>query len=172
MTQATNTKTATITTTTTDTGLTLTFAHGPVLTLTLAELGTEIVNQAILHGLKQKLVDAAAISRNTDTGRSATAEDKFNAVKEVYDRLLAGHWNKPKSEGAGESAGGLLVRALARIYPTKTAETIKTYLAGLSDEQKAALRKQPKVAAMIQTIKDEKVKTDGIDADELLAGLE
>lgn len=147
--------------------MTLTFAHGAELIVTPSMFTPEIVAQATMHGLKQKLVDAAALSRNPDTGRSATTEDKFNAVKEVFDRLLSGHWNKPR-EGAGAVKGGLLFAALCRMQPGKSAEEIRAWLDSKTDEQKSALRKNPKVAAVIAEIQSERAKSDDVDTEELL----
>ena len=70
--------------------LVLTFADKTAATLSTTELSTEILSQALLHGLKQKLVDAAAIARNVDTGASATVADKKEAVMEIHSRLLEG----------------------------------------------------------------------------------
>lgn len=152
--------------------LTLTFSHGESLTLRAADLSPTIVAQAIMHGLKQKLVDAAAISRNTETGRAASVADKFDAVKEVYDRLLAGEWNKRRESGAGAS-GGLLFRALCRMYDgKKSADDIKTFLDAKTDAEKAALRKNSKVAAIIEEIRAESAKGDAAAGDDLLADLE
>jgi len=151
--------------------LTIKAASGRELTLHLHNLAPEIREMATMHGLKQKLVDAAAIARNPDTGRSATVEDKFDAISEVYNRLMSGQWNKGRGEGASES-GGLLFRALCRLYPAKTQESIRTYLGTLTKEQHAALRKTGKVAAMIETIRAESAKSDGIDGDALLDGLD
>lgn len=147
--------------------MTLTFASGQELVVTPPMFTPEIAAQATMHGLKQKLVDAAALSRNPDTGRSATADDKFNAVKEVFDRLLSGHWNKPR-EGAGSVKGGLLFAALCRMQPGKPAEEIKLWLDEKSDEQKAALRKNPKVAAIIAEIQSERAKSGDVDTDAML----
>lgn len=158
-----------------DTGnpsLTLTFSHGPVLTIHAADISAAIAQQAMMHGLKQKLVDAAAISRDPDTGRTATIETKFAAVREVFDRILAGEWNKRRAAGEGGS-GGLLYRALCRIYAgSKTPEALRTWLDGKSDAEQAALRKNPKVAAMIETIRAEKAGADGVDSDAILGELE
>lgn len=151
--------------------LTLTFDNGEVLTIGQRQLTPEVEQSALMHGLKQKLVDAAAISRNPDTGRSATTEDKYNAVREVYDRLLAGQWNKQREGGTGAGSGGLLFRALVRLYPTKTPEQIRAFLEAKSDAEKATLRKLPAVAAIIEQLKAESAKTDGIDGAALLAGL-
>ena len=145
----------------------LAFSNGQVLTFDASQVSSDIAQAATMHGFKQKLVDAAAISRNADTGRSATIEDKYDAVKAVYDRLLVGQWNAIR-EGGG-AAGGLLLQALRRMYDgRKTAEELREYLAGKSDAEKTALRKNPKVAAIIDTIRAETGKTAGIDTDELL----
>lgn len=152
--------------------LTLAFAHGEVLTIRAADLSPTIIAMAVMHGLKQKLVDAAAISRNTETGRAASVADKYDAVREVYDRLLSGEWNKRREGGAGGS-GGLLFRALCRMYDgKKTPDDIRAFLDAKTDAEKAALRKNSKVAAIIEEIRAESAKGDAADADELLAGLE
>lgn len=149
--------------------LVIKFSHGKELTLETESLSPEILSYAICHGLKQKLVDAAAISRNQDTGRSATVDDKYHAVNDVFGRLLAGEWNK-RREGGGAS-GGLLYRALVRVYEgRKTPDQIKEWLDGITDAQKAALRKNPKVSKVIDEIRAE----DGTenDGEDLLAELE
>ena len=154
------------------TALALTFSHGRTLTIKPAELSKSIIAQAIMHGLKQKLVDAAAISRNTETGRAASVADKFEAVREVYDRLLAGEWNK-RREGGASAAGGLLFRALCRMYAgKKDADAIRAFLEAKTDAEKAALRKNAKVAAIIEEIRAESVKPGETNADDLLADLE
>ena len=151
--------------------LTLNFSHGKQLVLTIAHLTPQISAYALMHGLKQKLVDAAAISCNPETGRSATIEDKYEAVAGVYDRLLAGEWNKPR-EGGAAVAGGLLFKALCRMYATKTPEYIREFLAKKTDAEKAALRKNPRVAEIIETIKAENAKDDDGSSDALLDELE
>ena len=153
----------------------LSFDNGERIDLSVDELTPAMRTMAMLHGLKQKLVDAAAISRDPETGRSATTADKYRAVKAVYDRLLAGSWNAVRGEGTATGTGGLLFAALVRIYPAKSAEALREYLSGLSLAQQAALRKNPRVAPIIEEIKAERAAA-GDDGDEpgaeLLAGLE
>ena len=155
--------------------LTLTFRHGERLMVFVDQLAPEIQRAALLHGLKQKLVDAAAISRDTTTGRAATITTKYNAVKEIFDRITgaggeAPSWNKPRAGGAG-GQGGLLARATAR-YKNVTVEQAKAYLDRLTDAQKQALRVDPRIAAVINELRAESAKPAGIDTDALLGGLD
>ena len=162
---------ATITATINGDILALTFANGETITMRGDALNSDVQQYAMMHGLKQKLVDAAAISRNPETGRPATVEDKYQAVKTVYDRLLTGQWNATR-EGGG-STGGLLLQALCRMYAgRKTPDELKAFLADKSDAEKTALRKNPRVAQIIEDIRAEQGKAANIDTDELLGELE
>ena len=155
--------------------LTLTFRHGERLTVFVDQLAPEIQRTAMLHGLKQKLVDAAAISRDTATGRAATIVTKYEAVKEIFDRITGAggawpSWNKPRAGGAG-GQGGLLARAIAR-YKGVEVVAAKAYLDRLTDAQKQALRVDPRIATIINEIRLESAKPAGIDTDALLGGLD
>ena len=147
--------------------LTLTFSNGAVITLDADDpVYDKVRKQALMHGFKQKLVDAGAMARNLETGRSATVADKYEAVREVFMRLVDGAWNKPKTEGGG--SGTLLARARAVLYPLRD---IKVYLSDKTDEQKAALKKNAKVAAAMLALKPEP-DTAGIDTEAMLGELE
>lgn len=146
--------------------LTVSFSDGRVLELDASALDGTIRLKAMMHGFKQKLLDAGAIARNTATGKSATLEDKFDAVKEVYDRLTGDNptWNKIRAEGAG-AGGGLLKRALMQMTG-KSAVMIEAFLQEKTKEERAALRKNPKVAEIILELQtaeaDESVDTDAM----------
>jgi hypothetical protein len=158
------------------TRLTLAFSNGESLTLDSATLSQEIYHAAAMHGLKQKLVDGAAIARDPETGRTATIVDKFNAVREIFDRITGANgetpaWNKIRGNGeSGNAKGGLLVRAMMRIT-TKSKDEITAYLDKLSKEEVAALRKNPRVVEMIRLIQAENTDTSKVDTDALLDGL-
>jgi hypothetical protein len=147
--------------------LCLTFSNGAQLEIRTDRISADISLQATLHGLKQKLVDAAAISRNPDTGRSATIDDKYAAVKEVFDRLMSGQWNKTREGGAPQ--GGLLFRALCILYPAKTPDALREFMASKTPTELAALRKVAKIAAIIDTLRAE---ASDVDGDALLDGLD
>lgn len=149
-------------------GLVITFRHGETIKVDVGDLSKEIQSMALLHGLKQKIVDAAAISRNTETGRSATIEDKYEAAKEVAERLVTGAWNKIR-EGGGGGGGGLLLQALVNLYPTKSREELEEFISGKSKAEQSALRVNPKIAAEIAKIQSARA---AIDSDDLLGELE
>lgn len=155
------------------TTLNLSFSNGFAVVVDAAQLTDEIRTQAMMHGLKQKLVDAAAISRDPETGRTADINTKAQAIKEVADRLYAGEWNKTRT-GEGVATGGLLLRALLRMYDgRKTKEELLAFIVTKTDAEKSALRASPKIAPIIAAIKDEDAskKGDAPNADDLLADL-
>ena len=151
----------------------LTFANGEQLSMSSDRLNNGLLHRAVMHGLKQKFVDAAAISRNTETGRPATIDDKYQAVKTVFDRITSpeGTWNAVREGGAG-ATGGLLLRALCRMYEgKKTKEQLIEYLSTKTAEQKTALRKNPKISAIIEELREASAKDSDVDSDELLSEL-
>ena len=163
-------KPAAVETSTTGNELALTFANGEILRVYFDALSQPIRDAAMVHGLKQKLCDAAAISRDPATGKTATIETKYAAVREVFDRITSadGTWNKIR-EG-GSSSGGLLLTALIRMYAgRKTRDDLTAFLSSKTDAEKTALRKNPKIAAIIDEIKAERATDDeGVDSDAIL----
>ena len=141
--------------------------NGRGLTLHLTDLSQAMLDHAIMHGLRAKIGDAGAISRNPDTGKSATDDDKLTAMEAVMNRLLSGDWNKTRAEGS-VGGGGLLFRALCLLYTNKTPEAIREFLTKKSSEERVALRKVPAIAGHILTLQAAALKSDGIDGDSLL----
>lgn len=147
----------------------ITFADGGVDIVTDHEL-QPVARACMWHGAKQKLVDATAIGRNPETGRSATVADKRAALVAVRDNLIAGEWFKQRD---GAPSGGLLLRALCMVYEgRKIREELVEYLSGKSLAEQAALRKVPKIADAITEIRAASAKAGGIDGEELLGELD
>lgn len=57
------------------------------------ELNNLIVEQAVMHGLKQKLVDNLAMTKESKD--ATTVSDSIKMTKELWQQLLDGHWNAP-----------------------------------------------------------------------------
>ena len=158
-----------------DTGTTkleFVFSDGRKIVVNRDTFPENILETAIWHGLKQKLIDAAALSRNPDTGRSATIGDKYDAMIAVFDRLKCGNWNAVTRGPSGPKIDGTLLMALARLYPTKSVDALREYLGGKSTAEQTAMRGNPRIAPMIATIGAEMAAAANIDFDAQLAGLE
>jgi len=155
------------------TTVTVTFANGKDLAIDTATLSPEIQRMAMMHGIKQKLVDAGAIARNTETGASASIDDKYSAVHEVYERLTSpdGTWNKERGNGGEKStsgAGNLLVRAIMQMTG-KNKDYVDQFLSAKTKKEREALKNNTRVAAIIAELKAAKV--GDVDTDELLGEL-
>ena len=126
-----------------------------------------LICEATCHGIKQKVNDAAAMSRDPKTGQSASDADKMAAMRDVRERLLSGEWNAKRE--AGEESGSLLYRAIMRAYPAKNPEKVREWLKERSDaEKKAMLEKNPLIKKAADEIRAEKVAdVEAPDLDEI-----
>lgn len=126
------------------------------LTVELADLQPGILWEAVAHGIKQKIGDAAALERD-EKGKSATAADKWAAMKEVFERVTDAEepvWNA-RGEGDGMATTGLLVAAIAQVCEMEL-EDAKGSVASWDRAKQAQMRADPTVAAAIAAIKAER----------------
>lgn len=126
---------------------------------------------ARVHGFIQRISDAAAISRNPDTGAPATPQEKFDAMSKLVAHYESGtsEWTRVRAAGEGQS-GGLLFRALCIMSAeTKSPEEIKTWMSTKTKAQLAALRATERVATIIATLRPASIE---VDADALMNELE
>lgn len=127
-------------------------------------------NRAMIHGFIQRISDAAAISRDPETGESATAQDKFDAMQRLVTHYESGtsEWSRRPVAGEGKS-GGLLFKALCVMSAeTKSADEIREWMGTKTKAQLTALRNSPKVAAIIAELRP---VSDDVDADTLIEEL-
>jgi hypothetical protein len=150
------------------------------ITLDVAALSAEVRNRAMLHGLIQKVSDAAAIPKSDLTGDAATdAATKFNAMQAVANRLLDGDWAKRSGDGSGPVAG-IIYRAFRQYVVEMAAE--KNADAPAEEQTRAvydardragqlALRTIPRIAEIIETLKASTPASNKIDTSALLGEL-
>jgi len=136
---------------------------------------TTLADAFMWHGAKQKFIDAGAISRNPETGRTASVSDKADAVLEVVERTTGAdpRWSKAREGGTG--SGTLLLAALERLYAgKKDRAALVAYLDGLSTEEKRQLERNARVAPIIEAIRTERRLAAGKadDGEALLAALD
>lgn len=153
--------------------------HGiGVLTLDPEKVSQENRSRAMFHGFEQRVRDAGALSVDRDTGKSATPQEKFDAMSKVAEHLNSGaaEWTMKPAASPGVDAG-LVLLAIMRVYG-KTLEAAETVIAasmakrGL--DRTGALKlwaASDKVAAMMLVIKTERL-TSTIDSDDLLDEME
>lgn len=136
-----------IETTTTETGVEIScLATDNTISAEVSNYSPEIQRQLCVHGLKQKLIDAAA---------GADPEHVFTAISAVNDALLAGTWTQRReSSGPRES---MLAQALAEVANVAV-EVAVAKLATLSDEEVASIRKMPAIKKTINQIKLKKLE--------------
>lgn len=143
------------------------------VTLDLAKLSSEVIAYACAHGLKQRIADAAALSRGED-GKPATGEARLAAMKELVEHYETGttEWNRKRAGGgAGPSADLRYLRiALLEIYPERSAEQINTWLEKRTKSERAAIMVSEKVKAIID--RERAADAAKVDTDELFMDLE
>lgn len=139
------------------------------LRLDLMKVAQTNQQRAMLHGFVQRIQDAAAISRSTDTGKPATPQEKYDAMAALVEHYNSGSEDWALRREAGTREGGLLQRCLEQLYPQKGKERIAEYIKGLSAGDRTALLASPKVAEVAMKLRAEATKH--IDTEELLAGL-
>lgn len=132
---------------------------------------------AMFHGFKQRLADAAAMSRNTDTGKAATPTEKEAAIRELADFYMTGteDWSRVGVGGGGKS---ITVEAIAAIkgieYDAAEAmveEMAKAKYEGDTKKCLAFLRTGAAVGAKIEEIRKARMPAPKVDADAALAEL-
>lgn len=147
------------------------------LQLNVEALTPEVRMRALTDRVRNKLLDAGALSRNPDSGKPATAQEKYDAILAVHQTLTAGLWEQPRA--SGEPKGGLLFRAMCEAFPGKFADA-KAFKGWIEEQAKAqkrtvaqasdALAANPRVKPIIERMKAAAAK--GIDSDAMLKGLD
>lgn len=123
---------------------------------------------ALVHGFKQKIADAAAIARNTETGAAATIAGKRDAMQKVVDQLNDGEWNAVRTGGTG-NVGGLLAQAIANIKKMDIAK-VREFLKSKTKAQRDAIGAKPEFAEEMARLWKERAK--GVDITEALEELD
>lgn len=150
------------------------------LTLVTSALSETVRQRALEHGMVQRISDAAAIPRDTKTGKSATPQEKYLAMAELVEHYASGavEWNRKSSgreRGPRELTGSQLLRAALLLWqPEKGEEKIKEFVKGLKQSQIAALLASAELKQMVEWAREaelEKLTTEVVDAEELLSGL-
>ena len=128
----------------------------------------EMKLQLMLHGASQKVGDTYAGAKQATDGTEIEPEvwAHGEAVAAV-DKIYAGDWNVRRASGGPGITD--LARALAEAMPDVTEAEAAERLADASKEDKAALRKHPKIKAVLERLRAERAAAKA-EAAEAAAG--
>lgn len=138
--------------------------------------------KAMLHGMVQRVSDAAAMARDPKTGASATAQEKFEAMKKLVEHYQSGSGEWSPARVIGERVlrvnpqVEVLIRALRIHSPSKDQETVEKFVKGLTQAQVSALVVSEQLKEAVELAREElrekeRASAAGVDAQELLKGL-
>lgn len=160
--------------------ITITVEGFDPLTVALLDLPEDIATRAMAHGIIQKVSDAAAIKRDElpdDPAKAAAM--KYDAMKEVFSRIVSGDWNAKRGDGNSQPSG-LIFRALleytnaarktAKKPPVEEA-TLREYYDSKTRAEQLAFRNVPAIAAIIERMKSERGGVSKVDASALIDDL-
>lgn len=142
-------------------------AGGKTARVDCSTLTADLIRQAAMHGIKQKIGDAGAVEADEVTGKVDPAE-KIRRVFEMADRIARGVWNERASGGTSDDV--ILARAMVAAYPSKTAAQVDDYLGKLTPAQRRALVADTtgKLAPFVAAERAKAVA--GVDTEALLEG--
>ena len=161
-------------------GTTITFkvAGAGECVLDMNKMDTTLVDRAAIHGMTQRIADAAAL------GAGATPEEKLAEMAQLVEHYNSGtaEWNIGRAAGGGGGgADALVILALMRVYGD-TAERAEATITktmekkGLDRKKALALwAGTDKIGKAVADIKAERAAKHAasatLDADDLLADL-
>ena len=111
------------------------------------------MTRAACHGFEQRLRDRAAMSADTKTGASATAQDKFDRIKALVDHYHAGGEWEMRGTGGGTKKKEIdwIMEALAEIKGV-TVEAVEKMVAAAAAKKGITADKYLKQVAMVESV--------------------
>lgn len=140
---------------------TLALLDGQKIEGNLDKLTPAIIRQAALHGLNQKIGDAAASS-------GGDQDKAFEQMLAVFERLSSGEWGKPSEKGEG-ARPTMVIEAVMRVLqkagknPVLADVTARYTGEGAEEKRKAALT-NPQVKAEYEQLKADAAAKRAADA--------
>ena len=144
----------------------------PVMEVSLDDprISPEVIAAAAINGFRQRLMDAAALKRNTTTGQSQSPAEKDAAIRKLYDHYLSGttEWELQRG-AAGPRMDPLVVRAIMEAFG-KTEDEVRSMIEKKAAEQSlkpaeycAALAEHKKVKPVVERLRTESLAAIKVD---------
>lgn len=128
-----------------------------VIVVDCGAFSQDVLDYAKMHGLNQTIGDAAALDIKEEGGtmRRPTVAEKFAAMQARIDNLKEHGWNAPRAESTGGFDASVFREAFARVTGKDVAAATGACKT-LTVEQVKVLRKEPRMAAAMLTIRAER----------------
>jgi hypothetical protein len=137
--------------------------------------------RAMRQGFVQRIVNAAAIPRDTTNGKPAAPADKFAAMKALADHLASGSeaWGPARAGGKAKAPelDPIMIAAIAEATG-KDPAAVCAHIKSLAENRKvkesailAVLGATAKVQPILERLRAEAAESAGLDGDDLLEGL-
>lgn len=146
------------------------------VTLHLERVSAANLDYAAFHGFKQRISDAAALSRDlvkqpdgSMKELNATPANKLSAMTDLVRWYESGTSDWSQKRQPGTSQIGLLWRAVCELKPERSPDSIRESLASLKADETRALATNPKIKAVLDRIASEAAQ--GVNTDELLEAI-
>lgn len=147
--------------------ITFTVAGAGTCQVNVGALSEEVRTHAMFHGLTQRVQDKAAISRNPDTGRSATPQDKLAAMQALCEHLNNGGVWEMRAASKARLDRAALFEAVAEVSG-REASVIEARFRDREDSVLRVMLERADIAAAYA----KRTARDSGQADALLAELE
>ena len=137
-------------------GVQFDFENGEQVKVLFDDLPASILPQLTAHGLMQKIGDSYS-------GSKGDIRVALENAKSVVEALMKGEWNV-----RGEGDGGMLVIALIEYFQdSKDEDEVREAFKGMDDDKRKALRKHPKIKAIMARLALERADAAAEDAEDL-----
>lgn len=144
----------------------------PVMELDMDDLriSPEVRQAAMVNGFRQRLMDAAALKRDTATGGSATAAEKDAAIRKLYDHYMSGSTEWELTRGAqAPRMDALVIKAIMEAFG-KTEDVVRSLIESKAAEKGlkpaeycAAMAELGKVKPIVERLRKEALAAIEVD---------
>jgi len=147
--------------------------------LRIGATAPEVQFEAMVRGFNQRCVNAAALGRDKDTGKSATPAEKFAGVKALVDHYNSGSadWSPARTASGPKPLDAILLAAVGEVTG-KPPEVVLALVAKGAETHKltghqylAKLATSPAVGKVADRLRAERVAAPDLDIDAEIEGM-
>jgi len=149
-------------------------AGRPPIAVRWSALSDAVRKAAFGYGMEVRLTRAAAMTRDTKSGKAASPLDKYDAIKRLADHYSSGtdSWTMASSGGGGGLSADTraLIEALVAALGLD-ADVAEEQVRGMTTAERDALRVDAEIKPYLDLIYEERAKAAGAATGDLKAKL-